>query len=249
MAGVMSWRGGGLWKIWSPVETLITMQEISDCLETDSTCEESVWKKGRYSEGDQPWDFFGRNDTEAETPVLWPPHAKSWLIRKDSDARRDWGQEEKGTPEDEMAEWHHWLDGHESKWTPGVVDRQGGLACCDSWCRKELDTSERLNWTELNWTEYVLKLTVITSTCASMALSRRRSRTGHKTWLLSDNLHWHGRISWFDYYSPKPPLAPDSYTEMYSWWITRGFLLIELETRGGAFGEWLYWAWVYHEMD
>ena len=61
---------------------------------------------------DQPWGFFGRNDAKAETPVLWPPHAKSWLIGKDSDAGRDWGQEEKGATEDEMAWWHHWLDGH-----------------------------------------------------------------------------------------------------------------------------------------
>ena len=81
--------------------------------------------------------------------VLWPPHAKSWLIGKDSDAGRDWGQEEKGRTEDEMAGWHHWLDGHESEWTPGVGDAQGGLACCGSWGRKESDTTERLNWTEL----------------------------------------------------------------------------------------------------
>ena len=85
-----------------------------------------------HSEGDQPWDFVGRNDAKAETPVLWPPHAKSWLIGKDPDAGRDWGQEEKGMTEDEMAGWHHWLDGRESQWTPGVGDGQGGLACCDS---------------------------------------------------------------------------------------------------------------------
>ena len=84
-----------------------------------------------------------------ETPVLWPPHAKSWLIGKDSDAGRDWGLEEKGTTEDEMAGWHHWLDGHESQWTPGVGDGQGGLACCDSWGRKESDTTERLIWSDL----------------------------------------------------------------------------------------------------
>ena len=83
--------------------------------------------------------------------LVWPPHAKSWLTGKDSVAGRDWGQEEKGTTEDEMAGWHHWLDGHESEWTPGVGDGQGGVACCDSWGRKELDTTERLNWTELNW--------------------------------------------------------------------------------------------------
>ena len=94
-------------------------------------------------------ETFGRNDTKAETPVLWPPHAKSWLIGKDSDAGRDWGQEEKGTTEDEMAGWHHGLDGRESEWTPGVGDGQGGLVCCDSWGRKESDTTERLNWTEV----------------------------------------------------------------------------------------------------
>ena len=104
-----------------------------------------------HSKRDQPWDFFGRNDAKAETPVLWPSHAKSWLIGKDSDAERDWGQEEKGTTEDEMAGWHHRLDGTESEWTLGVGDGQGGLACCDSWGRKESDMTEWLNWTELNW--------------------------------------------------------------------------------------------------
>ena len=104
-----------------------------------------------HSEGDQPWDFFGRIDAKADTPVLWPPHAKSWLIGEDSDAGRDWGQEEKRTTDDEMAGWHHWLDGCESEWTLGVGDGQGGLVCCDSWGLKESDTTERLNW--LNWTE------------------------------------------------------------------------------------------------
>ena len=84
---------------------------------------------------------------KAETPVLWPPHAKSWLIGKDSDAGRDWGWEEKGTTEDEMAWWSHRLDVREFEWTPGVGVGQGGLACCSSWGRKELDTTERLNWT------------------------------------------------------------------------------------------------------
>ena len=102
-----------------------------------------------HSEGDQPWDFFGRNDAQAETPVLWPPHAKSWLIGRDSDAGRDWGQEEKGMTEDEMTGWHHWLNGFESEWTPGVGDGQGGLECCDSWGRKESDTTE---WSVLTWT-------------------------------------------------------------------------------------------------
>ena len=92
--------------------------------------------------------FIGRTDAEAETPILWPPHAKSWLIGKDSDAGRDWGQEEKGTTEDKMAGWHHQLNAHEFEWTPGVGDGQGGLACCNSWGCKESDTTEWLNWTE-----------------------------------------------------------------------------------------------------
>ena len=97
---------------------------------------------------DQLWDFFGGNGAKAETPVLWPPHVKSWLIGKDSDAGRDWGQEEKGLAEDAMAGWHHSLDGRVSEWTPGVGDGQGSLACCNSWGRKELDMTERLNWTD-----------------------------------------------------------------------------------------------------
>ena len=102
-----------------------------------------------HSKGDQPWVFFGRNDAKVESPVLWPPHEKSWLIGKDSDAERDWGQEEKGMTEDEMAGWHHWLDGYEFEWTPGVGDGQGGLACCNWWGCKESDMTEWLNWTEL----------------------------------------------------------------------------------------------------
>ena len=102
-----------------------------------------------HPKGDQSWVFIGRTDAKSETPILWPPDAKSWLIGKDPDAGRVWGQE-KGMTEDEMAGWHHQLDGHESEWTPGVGAGQGGLACCDSWGRKESDTTERLNWTELN---------------------------------------------------------------------------------------------------
>ena len=98
--------------------------------------------------GDQSWVFFGRNDAKAETPVLWPPHAKSWLIGKDSNTGRDWGQEEKGMTEDEMAGWHHLLYGCESEWTPGVGDGQGGLEGCCLWGCKESATTERLNWTE-----------------------------------------------------------------------------------------------------
>ena len=103
-----------------------------------------------HSKGDQSWIFIGRTDAEAETPILWPPDVKSWLIRKDPDAGKDWGQEEKGTTEDEMAGWHYWLDGHESEWTPGVGDGQGGRACCDSWGCHELDTTEWLSLSHMS---------------------------------------------------------------------------------------------------
>ena len=104
-----------------------------------------------HPKGNKSWIFIGRTDVEAETPILWPPQAKGWLIGKVSDAGRDWGQEEKGTTEDEMAGWHHWLNAHEFGWSLGVGDEQGGLVCCDSWGRKESDTTERLDRTELNW--------------------------------------------------------------------------------------------------
>ena len=106
-------------------------------------------KKKKPDTKDHALTVWLLNDAKAETPVLWPPHVKSWLIGKDRDAGRDWGQEEKGMTEDEMAGWNHWLSGRESEWTPGVGDGQGGLACCSSWGRKESDTTEWLNWTEL----------------------------------------------------------------------------------------------------
>ena len=90
-----------------------------------------------HPKGNQSWVFIGRTDVEAETPILWPPDAKSWLIWKDPDAGKDWGQEEKGTTKDEMVGWCHRLDGHGFGWTPGVGDRQGGLACRGSWGHKE----------------------------------------------------------------------------------------------------------------
>ena len=102
-----------------------------------------------HPKGNQHWIFIGRTDAEAETPILWPPHVKSWLIGKDLDAGRDWGQE-KGMTEDEMLEWHHWLNGHGFGWTPGVGDGQGGLVCCSSWDHKESDMTKQRNWTELN---------------------------------------------------------------------------------------------------
>ena len=130
---------------WAPKNRCFWSVVLEKTLESRLDCKEIQLI---HSEGDQPWDFFWRDDAEAETPVDWPPDAKSWLIGKVSDARRDWGQKEKGTTEDELAGWHHWLDGSEFKWTLGVGDGQRVLACCSSWGRKESDTTEGLNWTE-----------------------------------------------------------------------------------------------------
>ena len=131
---------------WAPKNWWFRTVVLEKTLESPLDCKEI---QPVHSEGDQPCDFFWRNDVKAETPVLWPPHAKSWFIGKDSDAGRDWEQEEKGTTEDEMAGWHHELNGCESEWTPGDGDGQGGLACCNSWGRKESDTTKRLKSTEL----------------------------------------------------------------------------------------------------
>ena len=103
-----------------------------------------------HPKGDQSWVFIGRTGAEAETSILWPPHGKNWFIWKDPDAGRDWGQEEKGTTEGEMAGWHHQLDGHEFEWTPGVGNGQGGLAHAVIHGVAVSDTTEQLNWTELN---------------------------------------------------------------------------------------------------
>ena len=125
------------WCFWTVVLEK-TLESPLDCKEIQPV----------HPKGDQSQVFIGRTDVEAEAPILWPPDVKSWLIWKDPDAGKDWGQEEKGTTEDEMVGWHHRLNGHGFGWTPGVGDGQGGLVCCSSWGRKESDMTERLNWTE-----------------------------------------------------------------------------------------------------
>ena len=153
-AMVFQWSYPYMWELdceesWAPKNWCFWTVVLEKTLESPLDCKEI---QPVHPKGDQSWVFIGRTDAEAETPVLWPPHVKSWLIGKDPDAGRDWGQEEKGTTEDEMAGWHHWLDGHEFGWTLGVGDGQWGLACCDSWGHKELDTTEWLNWlTEKYW--------------------------------------------------------------------------------------------------
>jgi len=128
------------WYLWTVV--------LEKTLESPLDCEgiQAIHPKGNHT-----WIFIGRIDAEAETPILWPPDAKNWLIWKDPDAGKDWRQEEKGTTEDEMVGWHHRLNEHEFEQIWGVGDGQGGLACCSPWGRKELDTAEWLNPTELNY--------------------------------------------------------------------------------------------------
>ena len=101
------------------------------------------------SKGNQSWIFSGRTDVDVEAPILWPPNSKNRLIRKDPDAGKDWRQEEKGMTKGEMVGWHHRLNGHEFEQAPGVGDGWGSLVCCSPWDRKEPDTTEQLNWTEL----------------------------------------------------------------------------------------------------
>ena len=102
-----------------------------------------------HLKGDRSWVFIGRTDVEAEILILWSPDGKSWLIWKDPDAGKGWGQEKKGMTGDEMVGWHYRLNGHEFGWTLGVGDGQGGLVCCGSWGQKELDMTEWPNWIEL----------------------------------------------------------------------------------------------------
>ena len=126
------------WCFWTVVLEK-TIQSPLDCKEIQLV----------IPKGNQLWIFIGRTDAEAETPILWPSDAKNWLISKDPDAGKDWRQEEKGTTEGEMVVWHHRFNGHEFEQVPGAGDGQGSLACCCPWGRKESDTTERLNWTEV----------------------------------------------------------------------------------------------------
>ena len=128
-------------KIWCFRTVVLekTLESILDCKEIQPV----------NPKGNQPWIFIGKTDAEVETPILWPPDVKNWLIGKDPDTGNDWKQEEKGTTEDEMVGWHHWRYGHEFEQAPGVGDGQGSLACCSSWDHKKLDMAEQLNLIKL----------------------------------------------------------------------------------------------------
>ena len=124
------------WCFWTMVLEK-TLESALDCKEIQPV----------HPKGDQHWTLIGRTEAEVEVPILWPPDTKSWPIGKDPDAGKNWRQEEKRTTEDTMVGWHHWLDGHEFEETPGVGDGQESLGCYSPWDRKELDTTEWLNWT------------------------------------------------------------------------------------------------------
>ena len=124
---------------WVPKNWCFWNVVLEKTLESPLDCKEI---KPVNLKGNQSWIFIGETDAEAEAPILWPPDAKSWLIGKDPDAGKDWGQEEKGITEDEMVGWHHRLYGHEFEQAPGVGVGQGSLMCCSPWVHKESDMAE-----------------------------------------------------------------------------------------------------------
>ena len=130
---------------WAPKDWCFWTVVLEKTLESPLDCKEV---QPVHPKGDQAWMFIGRTDAEAETPILWPRDAKSWLFWKDPNAGKDWRWEGKGMTENEMVGWHHRLNGHGFRWTPGVGDGQGGLACCGLWGCKESDMTKRLNWTD-----------------------------------------------------------------------------------------------------
>ena len=139
---------------WVPKNWCFQIVMLEETLESPLDCKEI---QPVHPKGNQSWIFFGRTDAEAETPILWPPDEKNWLIWKDPNAGKDWRREEKGMTEDEMVGWHHWLDGHEFEEAPGVGDGQGSLACCSPW-------GVAKSWTKLSdWTELTVSLNLVPS--------------------------------------------------------------------------------------
>ena len=131
---------------WAPTNWCFWTVVLEKTLGSPLDCKEIKSVNPKES---QSWIFIRRTEVEAETPILWPPDAKSWLIWKDPDAGKDWRLEEMGTTEDEMVGWHHRLNGHEFEQAPGVGDGQGSLVCCSPWGREEWEWLS--DWTELNW--------------------------------------------------------------------------------------------------
>ena len=140
------------------------------------------WKEIQpvHPKGSQSWVLVGRTDAQSETPILWSLDVKNWLIGRDPDAGKDWRQEEKGMTEDEMAGWHHQLDGYGFEQAPRFGDGQGSLVCCSPWVCKELDMTERLNWTELML--YVVRIFILAFLVAQMV---KNLPTVQETWVQS----------------------------------------------------------------
>ena len=136
--------------------------------------------------------FIGRIDAEAETPILRPPDAKNRLIGKDPDAGEDWRREKKGMTEDEMVGWHRRLNGHEFQQAPWVGDGQGDLACCSPWGWKEPDTTEWLNWTELNWQ---VQISAETTSLSFKTGNSYRTRNSQCSSLMSEEFSYLGKVS------------------------------------------------------
>ena len=140
---------------WAPKNWCFWTVVLEKSLESPLDCKEI---QPVHPKGDQFWVFIGRTDAEAETPILWPPDVKNWLTAKDRDAGKDWRWGENGTTEVEMVGWHHRLNGLGFGWTPGIGEGQGGLVCCSPCGRKELDTTESLNWAERSFSKTLVCL-------------------------------------------------------------------------------------------
>ena len=152
-----------MWKLdpqegWVPKNWCFWTVVLEKTLESPLDCKEI---QPVNPKGNQSWIFLGRTDVEAETPVLWLPDVKNWLVGKDPDVGKDWREEEKGMTEDEMVGWYYRLDGHESKQSLGVGDRQGGLEYCSPWGHNMSDTTEQLDFPFLShdWRNHVFSYT------------------------------------------------------------------------------------------
>ena len=175
-----------------------------------------------HPKGNQSWILIGRTDAEAETPVLWPHDEKNWFSIKDPDAGKDWRQEEKGTTDDEMVGWRHWLDGLVFEQALGVGDGQGSLVCCSPWGRKESDTTERLNWTDCPSVQATTYSNVLNKSGEKASLSYSWSSVQFSSFqcscsAVSDSLRPHG-LQQARLPSPSPIAGAYSNSCPSSWW-------------------------------